>query len=44
MHAHNIFPVSGLSDNKRVLITFCDEGRKYHPDVQTELEDSSEDR
>ena len=34
----------GLSDDKRVLTTRSDEGRKYHPDVDTEIEDSSLDR
>jgi len=41
---HDIYCVTGLSNNRRVLATSCDEGRKYHPDVQTELEDASEDR
>jgi len=35
---------TGLSENKRELTTSCDEGRKYHPDVDTEMEDSSVDR
>jgi hypothetical protein len=40
----HIISLIGLSDDKRTVTTCCDEGRKYLSDVQTELEDTSEDR